>query len=338
MRKIKTIGFSALVLLLCSCTATKKYLESYAPEEGGLNVQKITDESSNTVLGPGTYAGNATSFASSSLGGSKAAKFYWSTSRLLDVSPDGTELAYMSRNNKQDNVMIRRSTAQGAATQRTFRDLNSLSWGKDNQLYFSDVSDDAHAQICTTDAHVGSLLRQLTNSNIDRDPVVTSDGSLMFFTRFDRSGPSVWSLDLKTGSLTSCARGYNPCVIGDSKDEFICVRNNSNGQSEIWRVNFVLGQETLILSDKNRSYTNPSISPDGIWIVCEGNSKSTINKKNNLDIFAALVDGTSIVQLTYHPANDCCPVFSADGKSIYFISDRANKNDAYNIWKIRFDL
>lgn len=324
--------------VLGSCQTTQ-YLESYAPEEGGLNVMKITDESANTVLGPTTAVlSSGDSFASSSKGGSKAAKFYWSTMRLLDISPDGTELAYLSRNNKQDNIMIRRSTAQGAATQRTFRHLNSFSWGHDNQLYFSDISDNNYSQICTTDAHVGSLLRQLTNNNYDRDPVVTSDGSLMFFTRLDKSGPSIWSLDLKNGALTSCARGYNPCVIGEEKDAFICVRNNSNGQSEIWKVNYVLGQETLILTDKNRSYTNPRVSPDGLWIVCEGNSKSSITKKNNLDIFAALIDGTSVVQLTYHPANDCSPVFSKDGKSIYFISDRANKNEEYNIWRMRFDL
>lgn len=108
--------------------------------------------------------------------------------------------------------------------------------------------------------------------------------------------------------------------------------------SEIWMVNYVLGQETLILSDKNRSYTNPSLSPDGQWIVCVGNSKSSISKKNNLDVFAAKTDGTEIVQLTYHPANDCSPVFSKDGKSVYFISSRANKDEAYNVWKMRFDL
>ena len=49
-------------------------------------------------------------------------------------------------------------------------------------------------------------------------------------------------------------------------------------------------------------------------------------------------DGTGFIQLTYHPADDCCPVWSEDGKYIYFISSRANDNDAFNIWKMRFDL
>ena len=337
MEKHHLLGIAVLGMLMSSC-GTKQFLDTYVPEESGFNVMKITDETANTVLGCTTYGGFSGLFANSSFGGSKKSKYYWATGKLLDVSPDGTEMAYLNRSNKQDNIMIRRSNAQGAATQRTFRNVNTFSWGNDNKLYFSDGSSDDHWQICVIDAHKGSLLRQLTNGNIDRDPVVSSDGKLLFFTRYDKSGPSIWSLDLTNGALSSCARGYNPCPVGDSKDKFICVRNNSSGMSEIWMVNYVLGQETLILSDKNRSYTNPSLSPDGKWIVCVGNNKSSISKKNNLDVFAAKTDGTEIVQLTYHPANDCSPVFSKDGKSVYFISSRANKDEAYNVWKMRFDL
>ena len=181
-------------------------------------------------------------------------------------------------------------------------------------------------------------MRQLTNNSIDKNPVVTTDGKLLFFTRIDKSGPFIWSLDLENGALTSCARGYNPTLVGDRTDSFICVRNSTAGLSEIWMVNYVEGKETLILSDKNRGFTNPVLSPDGQWILCQGNSKSSITKKNNLDIFAVKVDGTGFVQLTYHPAEDCCPVWSNDGKYIYFLSTRANKDDYFNIWRIRFDV
>ena len=56
----------------------------------------------------------------------------------------------------------------------------------------------------------------------------------------------------------------------------------------------------------------------------------------NLDIFAVKIDGTQCIQLTYHPAEDCCPAWSADGKSVYFLSARANKKNMYNVWKMRF--
>jgi Tol biopolymer transport system component len=328
-------------LVLSSC-GSKKFLDSYAPEESGLNVMKITDESSNTVFGHRCFGSISTfgkqTFALSINGGCKKAGFYWNTFRCSALSPDGSDLAYISQINKQRNIMVRKAGPQGSSTQRSFRDIGDLCWGNNGYLYYSDCSDVEHSQIACTKAYAGSIMQQMTNNNIDYNPALTKDGKILFFTRYDKSGPSIWSLELQTGALTSCARGYNPCPIGNKNDTFICVRNTTAGNSEIWMVNFVEGKETLILSDKSRGFTNPTVSPDGQWILCEGNSKSSISKKNNLDIFAVRIDGTNFIQLTYHPASDCCPVWSADGKSIFFISTRANKDEYYNIWKMRFNL
>lgn len=340
MRKSKLIKncflLSFYVLFMASC-ASNKYLDMAAPEESGLNLMKITDESSNSVMGNAklNFVMKNT-FAYTTVGGCKNSNIYWATGYLLDVSPDGTELAYASNINKQINVMVRKAGPQSAATQRTFRNVYDFSWGDDGNLYFADNSDIEKVQIGVTNAHSGSLMRQLTNNNLDLNPVVTKDGKIVFFTRVDKSGPSIWSLNLENGSLTSCARGYNPCLLGDRTDSFICVRNSTAGVSEIWLVNYIEGKETLILSDKNRGFTNPSISPDGEWILCQGNSKSAITKKNNLDLFVVKLDGTNFLQLTYHPAEDCCPRWSADGKYIYFVSSRANKDDYFNIWRMKF--
>ena len=352
---MKKILFSTLIVMggvfsVTSCGSSKGVVDYAAPEEQGLNIQKITDENSNTVLGSGTsFAGSGAlgrlanlakgnDFALSSRGGCRSAKFYWYTNRLLAVSPDGSEIGYLTRSNKQDNIMIRRATAQGASTQRTFRDISDFTWGIDDNLYFSDYSDGTHTQIGATSARAGSIIRQITNNNVDKNPVLSKDGTLLLFTREDKTGPSIWSLNLKDNTLTSCARGYNPCFVGESNDEFICVRNSTAGVSEIWLVNYVDGRETLILSDKNRGFTNPTISPDGQWILCQGNNTSSVKKKENLDIFAVRIDGSNFTQITYHPAMDCCPVWSADGKYIYFLSTRGNKDEYYNVWRMRFAL
>ena len=49
-------------------------------------------------------------------------------------------------------------------------------------------------------------------------------------------------------------------------------------------------------------------------------------------------DGSQMTQLTYHRGHDLSPVWSPDGKSIYFLSQRGTENGAYNIWKMNFDL
>ena len=250
----------------------------------------------------------------------------------------------MSKVDNSWNVMIRKSGAQLAATQRTFRMVNDFSRGSDEKLYFADASNENLSQISSTDAHIGTIMRQLTNNNQDMNPVLSKDGKKLYFTRIDRNGPFVWSYDIESGALTSCCKGFNPWPTAEG--EFLCVRNSSNTtsksktstNSEIWLVNYEKGTETLIVSDKKRGFTNPTLSPDGQWILCQGNSKSTISKKNNLDIFAIRIDGTQFIQLTYHPADDCSPVWSEDGKYIYFISSRANKDNAFNIWRMKFNL
>ena len=51
-----------------------------------------------------------------------------------------------------------------------------------------------------------------------------------------------------------------------------------------------------------------------------------------------IVDSNADSIITYHPAIDICPVWSKDGKSIFFISSRANKDQYYNVWKMNFNL
>lgn len=327
---------ATLLLSLVSCGGPKSLPPNYAPEESGLNVMKITDESSNAVAGNQSF--NTSFINNPATGLCKNANFSWSTVRLLDISPDGNELAYESLINNQWNIMIRKAGPQGSATQRTFRSVGDFSWGNDGNLYFGDAAEHNRCRISVTNAHIGTLMRQITSSSNDCNPVLSKDGKVLYFTRIDMSGAFVWSYDLVTGALTSCCQGYNPYPVGDDNDTFLCVRNSGFGTSELWLVNYQKGQETLILSDKNRGFTNPVVSPDGQWILCQGNSKSSISKKNNLDIFAVKIDGTGFVQLTYHPSDDCCPVWAADGKSIYFISSRASAHNAFNIWKMRFDL
>ena len=340
--------YSLLIIALCAaCVSScgllsKKSQDAYVPEETGLNVQKLSDETKNSVLSHSLEGvkdvKNLTSFAVSAYGGLRKSGVIWGTSRLLSISPDGEWLAYASRNNKQDNVMVRRVNSTGTSTQRTFRNITNLCWGADDNVYFSDWVGGNTYQISSVGARSGSLMRQLTSNNRDIQPMLSNDGKILFFVRFDTNCPSVWTLDFAKNTLTSCSRGYNPYPVGDGKESYLCVRNSAEGRSEIWLVNYINGQETIILSDKERGFSNPTLSPDGQWIVCEGNAKSTVSKKQNIDIFAVKIDGSNFIQLTYHPAHDTCPVWSSDGKSIYFISSRGTKDQAYNIWKMSFKL
>lgn len=326
-----TIAASGLIVLnSCGTTAS---IPTFAPEESGLNITKITDESKGVILGPTTGY-----FGSEMRGKSKDSGLTWSLVKCLSISPSTDELAYLARMNDQNNIMVRKAGAgsSGAATQRTFRNVDSFTWGVDERLYFVDHGN-GQLKLCSIDARKGSMMNQLTSNNIDEHPALSSDGSRLFFTRYEgKNDFSIWSYDLKSGEMTNCARGLQPEIIPGTNDEFFCVRNSSDGNSEIWRINYVNGQETLILSDKKRGYSSPAVSPDGKWLLVVGDTRSTVNKRKNLDIFAVRTDGSGLVQLTHHPADDACPQWSADGKSIFFLSTRSNKEDNYNVWRMNF--
>lgn len=136
---VKVLGFAAVSVLLASCGSSKvaNYLEAFTPEESGLNLVKLTDESTNSII-----SGNSTKepalanrayYKNSSWAYSAEAHFKWCPLRTLAISPDGSKLAYLYKANGQTNIMVRNAGAQGAATQRTFRDVLSFSWAKDNK-------------------------------------------------------------------------------------------------------------------------------------------------------------------------------------------------------------
>ena len=58
----------------------------------------------------------------------------------------------------------------------------------------------------------------------------------------------------------------------------------------------------------------------------------------NTDIFVCKPDGTQLMQLTYHAADDLSPVWSRDGKYIYFISQRGSATATANVWRMNFSL
>ena len=77
-----------------------------------------------------------------------------------------------------------------------------------------------------------------------------------------------------------------------------------------------------LVSDEHNMY--PSLQPRGaqrIVFVSE--------RHNNVDIYSARPDGSDVVRLTDHPADDLMPVWSPDGQRIAFQSERTGESDIY---------
>lgn len=263
----------------------------------------------------------------------------WFTNRILDLSVDGSQLAYLSYRNNTTNIFIKDIDKQGASVQRTNRQsVIDFSYSPDGKyICFSVATASKENQIFQTSATSGYICRQITSGNRDYSPMYSPDMKNIFFTRLGNNETGIWSYNIANNFLASYTKGMNPCPIAGT-NSMICTRISTDGRGEIWRVNFQNGVEECIVSDPKRSFTTPSISPNGKWILFVGSSmlKNGTQPYYNTDLFACHIDGTQFVQLTYHAADDLSPVWGKDGKHIYFVSQRGSSTATANVWRMDF--
>lgn len=262
----------------------------------------------------------------------------WLSNRILDISVDGQNLAYLSYRNNTTNIFIKDVNKMGGSVQRTNRqNVLDFSYSPDGKnICFSEFIGNIN-RIFVTDAKKGYICRQITNNDQDYTPVYAYDMSQIYFARQESQGLSVWSYSISDNFLSNITRGMNPYPI-PNEDAILCVRPSGDGNNEIWKINYATNIEECIVADPNHSFTTPIVSPDGQWILFVGSSEIDGGSfiYYNTDIYVCRTDGTEFTQLTYHAADDISPVWSRDGKYIYFISQRGSSTGTANIWRMNF--
>lgn len=296
------------------------------PEEAGLGFKKVT-KNNDYVCMPQVVR--------------RSGKVDWFSNRVLAISPDNdSTIAYLSWRNETSNIFIKDLTRQGSSTQRTNRNsVLDFSYSPDGKYICFAEQRGKTTQIFQTDAKSGYVCRQVTSGDNDYSPVYSQDMSEIFFARSESMGAGIWSYNVANNLLSSISLGMNPCLI-PGQSELVCARSSNDGRYEVWKINMKTGREECLVSDPTRSFTSPQVSPDGNWIVFVGDSRLSAGSSVyvNVDIFACRIDGTDFAQLTYHAADDLSPVWSLDGRHIYFVSQRGDVNGTANIWRMDFLL
>ena len=230
----------------------------------------------------------------------------WYTNRIIDVTPDGQNIAYLSNRNGTTNIFIKELAKMGASRMRTNRQaVVDFSYSPDGkQICFSESKGKTN-QLFVTDAASGFVCRQITTGALDH-------------------------------SLSSYVAGMNPDPSADGNT--IYVARTIDGKGEIWRINIANGIEECILSHPQISFYSPSLSPDGqTLLLCGGNKIESGNIVYwNTDIFTCHKDGSDLRQLTYHAADDLSPAWGAKGDRIFFISQRGSADGVANVWMIPY--
>ncbi len=79
---------------------------------------------------------------------------------------------------------------------------------------------------------------------------------------------------------------------------------------------------------------DPQLSPDGGWVVFTRRTTDLEANRGRTDLWVVGTDGKGLRRLTTHPAGDSNPRWSADGKTVWFLSSRS---DSSQIWRIPID-
>jgi Tol biopolymer transport system component len=322
--KSRFIQITLLCISACSIKAQQvDYSVISVKEESGIEFTKITTDNDYVCL---------------PLVKRNSSGVNWYTNRILDISADGNDIAYLSSRNNTTNIFIKDLSKQGSSVQRTKRQhVLDFSYSPDGKNICFSESSGKNNQIFQTNSKTGYICRQITGANKDYSPVYSSDMSQIFFARQELKSISIWSYNIENNFLSSLTDGMNPFPL-EGTSSILCTRTNSNGKNEIWKVDYNTGIEECIVSDPTKSFTSPQVSPDGNWILFVGSNGIPHNNSYfyNTDLFVCRLDGTELLQLTYHAADDLSPVWSKDGRFIYFISQRGSNTGTANIWRMTF--
>jgi serine/threonine protein kinase/Tol biopolymer transport system component len=165
----------------------------------------------------------------------------------------------------------------------------------------------------------------------DTQPALSPDGQMIAF-RSERDGGGIYIMG-STGE--SCRRltdfGYNPAWSPDgskisfAEESVVDSPQKRFSYSRIWTVDVATGVRKQI---SNADGVQPNWSPHGRRIAY------WMRNADQRDVWTMKPDGTDPVPVTSDASLDWSPAWSADGKYLYFSSDRAGSS---NLWRVRID-
>lgn len=227
------------------------------------------------------------------------------------LSPTGDAVAFASNRSGNYDIFVMRLDGGIAKMQVTDSAEQELwpAWSPDGRLIaytrFSRI--DRRAYIWVKDMETGAN----TQLGPGRDPSFSPDGNTILFEKASEGGErwySLWTMRTNGSGLTS--------LVGGSDWGAIDASWSPDGRRIVFASAKGLSGETYLTTD-----TSPT-SPERLLEQFRGNNIWVVN-----------ADGTGLMQLTTHEADDFQPAWSADGH-IYFVSTRDRKE---RVWRFPFE-
>lgn len=166
----------------------------------------------------------------------------------------------------------------------------------------------------------------------DTQPAFSPDNKQIAF-RSSRDGGGIFIMGATGESVRRVTDfGYNPAWSPDGKkivfatDNIVDAASRPQIPSQIWIVDIESGEKRQLATADG---VQPSWSPGGHRIAYWG-----VKNGGERDIWTLAVDGGEPLPVTVDASTDWNPIWSPDGKYLYFISDRTG---SMNVWRISID-
>lgn len=175
---------------------------------------------------------------------------------------------------------------------------------------------------------------------IDDLPAFSPDGRFIAFFSTREGGDGLFVMSSDGGSARRVVNAaYDPAWTPDGRE---IVYSTESGQdpdgreapSEVWAVTVATGARRRVAAT---DAVDPTVSPDGRFVAYWGlpvDASGTQFAGADRDIWVQPLGGGPRVQITSGGASNWNPAWSADGRFIYFSSDRSG---TMNIWRIPID-
>ena len=167
----------------------------------------------------------------------------------------------------------------------------------------------------------------------DDQPAFSPDGSAIAF-RSEREGGGIFVMGRTGEAVRRVTRlGYKPAWSPDGTELAFVTENvefnpqNSESPGELWIVNVKSGNTRRVAA---RDASLPSWSPHGHRIAY----LSRLGTAAQGHVWTVPVAGGEATQVTSGLKRDWNPVWSPDGRYLYFVSDRGG---SMNLWRVRID-
>lgn len=167
----------------------------------------------------------------------------------------------------------------------------------------------------------------------DLQPAYSPDGNHIAF-RSERKSPGIYIMEATSENVRRLSEvGFHPAWSPDGKELVVSMDNFSDPgnrrliPSQLWVLDVASGAKRLLT---NSDAVQPSWSPGGqriaYWALQQGSGQR--------DLWTIPAGGGEAARVTNDEALDWNPVWSPDGKYLYFASDRGG---SMNFWRVAVD-